>query len=118
MLQAAGLVSTLDDSSAEITVFAPTDDAFTALASALDLTAAELLAKSELLKVVGHTFVRSTLTWLYNCLTMSARVPATSCHEHLANKQCSLYCATECKNTVLLLCCTDLGASCVCWRCL
>lgn len=51
--QAAGLVSTLDDSSAAITVFAPTDDAFAALASALNLAPAELLAKSDLLKVVS-----------------------------------------------------------------
>ena len=58
-LQAAGLTSVLDDSSAAITVFAPTDDAFSALASTLSLTAAELLAKSDLLKEVSPSITTS-----------------------------------------------------------
>ena len=53
MLQAAGLVDVLDTTSAEITVFAPTDDAFAALADALHLAPEELLAKSDLLSQVG-----------------------------------------------------------------
>lgn len=43
-LGATGLDAVLADESAEYTVFAPTDAAFTALLAALDLTAAELLA--------------------------------------------------------------------------
>ena len=51
-VQAAGLVDVLDTTSSEITVFAPTDDAFAALADALHLTPEELLAESNLLSVV------------------------------------------------------------------
>ena len=51
-LQAAGLVNDLDSSSSAITVFAPTDDAFAALAAALNLTPEDLLSKSDLLSVV------------------------------------------------------------------
>ncbi len=51
-MQAAGLVNLLDSTTSDITVFAPTDDAFAALASALSLTSEELLAKSDLLSVV------------------------------------------------------------------
>lgn len=51
-MQAAGLVNLLDSTTSAITVFAPTDDAFAALASALSLTSEELLSKSDLLSVV------------------------------------------------------------------
>ncbi len=51
-MQAAGLVNLLDSTTSAITVFAPTDDAFAALASALSLTSEELLAKSDLLSMV------------------------------------------------------------------
>jgi len=51
-MQAAGLVNLLDSTTSAITVFAPTDDAFAALASALSLTSEELLSKSYLLSVV------------------------------------------------------------------
>ena len=53
-MQAAGLVNLLDSTTSAITVFAPTDDAFAALASALSLTSEELLSKSDLLSVVRH----------------------------------------------------------------
>ena len=51
-MQAARLVNLLDSTTLAITVFAPTDDAFAALASALSLTSEELLSKSDLLSVV------------------------------------------------------------------
>jgi len=51
-MQAAGLVNLLDSTTSAITVFAPTDDAFTALARALSLNSEELLSKSDLLSVV------------------------------------------------------------------
>jgi len=51
-MQAAGLVNLLDSTTSAIAVFAPTDDAFAALASALSLTSEELLSKSYLLSVV------------------------------------------------------------------
>jgi len=51
-MQAAGLVNLLDSTTSAIAVFAPTDDAFAALASALSLTSEELLSKSHLLSVV------------------------------------------------------------------
>lgn len=51
-MQAAGLLNLLDSSTSTSTVFAPTDDAFAALATALSLTAEELLANSNLLSVV------------------------------------------------------------------
>ena len=50
--QAAGLVDALDTASSAITVFAPTDDAFAALADALHLAPEELLAKGDLLSLV------------------------------------------------------------------
>lgn len=46
----------LDSTTSAITVFAPTDDAFAALASALSLTSEELLSKSDLLSVVRREF--------------------------------------------------------------
>ncbi len=48
-VQAAGLVETLIDKSAEFTVFAPDNDAFDAAITALGTTAADLLANTELL---------------------------------------------------------------------
>ena len=48
-VQAAGLVDALSDPEAELTVFAPTNDAFEAALAELDLTADELLADTELL---------------------------------------------------------------------
>lgn len=51
-VQAAGLVDVLDTTSSEITVFAPTDDAFAALAAVLHMTPEQLLAESDLLSVV------------------------------------------------------------------
>ncbi len=55
-MQAAGLVNLLDSTTSAITVFAPTDDALAALASALSLTSEELLSKSDLLSVVRREF--------------------------------------------------------------
>jgi uncharacterized surface protein with fasciclin (FAS1) repeats len=49
---AAGLVPTLSDANAELTVFAPTNDAFEALFEATGLTAEELLADTDLLTAV------------------------------------------------------------------
>lgn len=51
-VQAAGLVDVLDTTSSKITVFAPTDDAFAALADVLHMTPEQLLAESDLLSVV------------------------------------------------------------------
>ena len=59
--QAAGLVDVLDATSSAITVFAPTDDAFAALADALHLTPEELLSKSDLLSVVSSRLARTAL---------------------------------------------------------
>ncbi|KAL0045360.1 hypothetical protein WJX82_004924 [Trebouxia sp. C0006] len=58
-MQAAGLVNLLDSTTLAITVFAPTDDAFAALASALSLTSEELLSKSDLLSVILEYHVYS-----------------------------------------------------------
>lgn len=61
-MQAAGLVDVLDTATSEITVFAPTDDAFAALADALHMTAEELLAESNLLSVVRVDCLSACLT--------------------------------------------------------
>ncbi|DBA75484.1 hypothetical protein WJX77_010625 [Trebouxia sp. C0004] len=58
-IKAAGLVNILDSTTSAITVFAPTDDAFAALASALSLTSEELLSKSDLLSVILEYHVYS-----------------------------------------------------------
>ncbi|KAL0021766.1 hypothetical protein WJX79_006520 [Trebouxia sp. C0005] len=58
-IKAAGLVNVLDSTTSAITVFAPTDDAFAALASALSLTSEELLSKSDLLSVILEYHVYS-----------------------------------------------------------
>jgi transforming growth factor-beta-induced protein len=51
-LEAAGLAETLADPEADLTVFAPTDDAFNNLLAATGLTAEELLADTELLTTI------------------------------------------------------------------
>lgn len=51
-------MNVLDATSSAITVFAPTDDAFAALADALQLTPEELLSKSDLLSVVRFNLSR------------------------------------------------------------
>lgn len=71
-MQAAGLVDVLDSTSSEMTVFAPTDDAFAALADALHMTPEELLAESNLLSVVR---VDCLPAWL----TVSVAAPVCIC---------------------------------------
>ena len=51
-VQAAGLVDVLSDPDAELTVFAPTNEAFDAALTELGLTAEELLADTELLTAI------------------------------------------------------------------
>ena len=65
-IKAAGLENAFDDTSAKVTVFAPTDDAFNAALSALGLTAEELLASpllGDILKyhVVGEPYTADML---------------------------------------------------------
>jgi len=65
-IKAAGLENAFDDTSAKVTVFAPTDDAFNAALSALGLTAEELLASpllGDILKyhVVGEPYTAEML---------------------------------------------------------
>merc|ERR1719450_1253002 len=65
-IKAAGLENAFDDTSAKVTVFAPTDDAFNAALSALGLTAEELLASpllGDILKyhVVGEPYTTDML---------------------------------------------------------
>ena len=65
-IKAAGLENAFDDTSAKVTAFAPTDDAFNATLSALGLTAEELLASpllGDILKyhVVGEPYTADML---------------------------------------------------------
>jgi len=65
-IKAAGLENAFDDTSAKVTVFAPTDDAFNAALSALGLTAEDLLASpllGDILKyhVVGEPYTAEML---------------------------------------------------------
>ena len=65
-IKAAGLENAFDDTSAKVTVFAPTDDAFNAALSALGLTAEDLLASpllGDILKyhVVGEPYTADML---------------------------------------------------------
>ena len=65
-IKAAGLENAFDDTSAKVTAFAPTDDAFNATLSALGLTAKELLASpllGDILKyhVVGEPYTADML---------------------------------------------------------
>ena len=65
-IKAAGLENAFDDTSAKVTVFAPTDDAFNAALSALGLTAEELLASpllGDILKyhIVGEPYTADML---------------------------------------------------------
>ncbi len=53
-VEAAGLTDTLADPDAELTVFAPTNEAFEAALSALDLTAEELLAAPDLDSILTY----------------------------------------------------------------
>merc|ERR1719171_2372669 len=65
-IKAAGLENAFDDTSAKVTVFAPTDDAFNAALSALGLTAEDLLASpllGDILKyhIVGEPYTAEML---------------------------------------------------------
>merc|ERR1719247_545407 len=65
-IKAAGLENAFDDTSAKVTAFAPTDDAFNAALSALGLTAEELLASpllGDILKyhIVGEPYTADML---------------------------------------------------------
>ena len=65
-IKAAGLENAFDDTSAKVTVFAPTDDAFNAALSALGLTAEDLLASpllGDILKyhIVGEPYTADML---------------------------------------------------------
>jgi len=60
-LQTAGLVATLQDLSADFTVFAPTDAAFNAFLAANSLTAADLLASPDLSSILLHHVVSGTV---------------------------------------------------------
>jgi transforming growth factor-beta-induced protein len=60
-LQTAGLVGTLQDQSAEYTVFAPTDAAFTQFLSDAGLTATDLLNASNLSEILLHHVVSGTV---------------------------------------------------------
>ena len=51
-LQTAGLDTTLNDPAGDFTVFAPTDDAFTALLGELGISASDLLASPDLSKIL------------------------------------------------------------------
>lgn len=59
-LDAAGLVDAVADPNADLTVFAPTNDAFGAALTALGLTAAELLASPDLSDVLLYHVVPGT----------------------------------------------------------
>ena len=60
-LQAANLVSTLQDTSADYTVFAPTDAAFNAFLASAGITAADLLADANLSDILLHHVVGSAV---------------------------------------------------------
>merc|ERR1719450_1801922 len=65
-IKAAGLENAFDDTSAKVSAFAPTDDAFNAALSALGLTAEELLASpllGDILKyhIVGEPYTADML---------------------------------------------------------
>ena len=60
-LQTAGLVSTLEDMSADFTVFAPTDAAFGQFLSDAGISAADLLANPDLAKILLHHVVAGTV---------------------------------------------------------
>merc|ERR1719313_1270961 len=65
-IKAAGLENAFDDTSAKVSAFAPTDDAFNAALSALGLTAEELLASpllGDILKyhIVGEPYTAESL---------------------------------------------------------
>ncbi len=56
-LNQAGLVDALNDPEAELTVFAPTDEAFTVLLTELDIPAEELLAREDLADILLYHVV-------------------------------------------------------------
>jgi uncharacterized surface protein with fasciclin (FAS1) repeats len=60
-LQAAGLVTTLQDMSADYTVFAPTDSAFNVFLASAGITAADLLADANLSDILLHHVVGSAV---------------------------------------------------------
>lgn len=61
-VEAAGLTETLDDPDAALTVFAPTNEAFEAALSALDLTAEELLAAPDLDSILTYHVLPEVVT--------------------------------------------------------
>merc|ERR1719399_2247188 len=61
-IKAAGLENAFDDTSAKVTVFAPTDDAFNAALSALGLTAEDLLASPLLGDIIKYHVVGEPYT--------------------------------------------------------
>merc|ERR1719420_2611061 len=61
-IKAAGLENAFDDTSAKVTVFAPTDDAFNAALSALGLTTEDLLASPLLGDILKYHVVREPYT--------------------------------------------------------
>ncbi|PKR81378.1 hypothetical protein CW751_04800 [Brumimicrobium salinarum] len=88
-IDAAGLTTTLSDPTAEFTVFAPNDAAFTALLSELGITATDLLASSDLPDILQYHVLTGTtnaadisngdiVTPLNNVNTLKLTVTSTS----------------------------------------
>ena len=77
-VKAAGLVGTLSDSTTQLTVFAPTDDAFAAALKARRISAEELLARKDLADILKyHVVAGSKVTRARTSRRANRRWPAS-----------------------------------------